>query len=868
MTRGLVQSFPIDPLYGGTYYVGNADETSYFSFDGIRVTWKAANTSLDASGNLTATSAVLSGSITASSGAIGGWVVTADAMKDAAGTVGMSSAVTAGDDIRFWAGHATPSSAPFYVTEAGALVATSATITGAITATSGAIASWNISGTTLTSTNGGNTVTIDSANTNAIIAGTTGSPQFIVTHAGAITATSGTVGGNALTATTIESTVFTSGVTGVGWQIQNNGTAEFANIYARGMIRTAVFQKDVISVVGGTVMVLPADVLATDMTALDSSTLTVETETGWSVGDVLRIKDGTYDEWLEISGVGNAPIYDVDRDKNTDYDPNDNPVWKKGASVVNYQQNTDGGVKLTSSEDNAPHVDIFTHTGTPWPKGAGVTTHARFGNLGGFLSQTDGTYGIAMGDATHYLIWDGSTLNVAGHALVGSLTVSTNGYIASGQTAYDTGTGFWMEYNGGTPRFSLGAAAGNKMTWDGSTLTIAGEGSGITSISGGNITAGTVTATKLVAAQRIVASSRTQLFGYGGNDGLIDPDFQQYGATTDWTAATYGWGRTNAYTTMGSTVGIGGTYGLKIETGTSNAESNRVAITSGQSYYAEAYVELASFNGRVKCYVEFRNSGGSYISASTQYDYTTTGAESIDWTLHTFSGTAPADSATMDIVFEVTAYTSGSVRLDNCKMVNATTYTTSEIVITPAELVGYGTTGARQFYLGATDGKAYAGGGAVVLDSNGITITESDESSAWLIFNNGTSDVGWIYLGSGDVLTVESNLAVTLRSTLNGGDVTLAWSSTGSTTYAVSGYEGSFCPTSVSVPDLGSTANPWGSLITQGNIYMDGANSHIRMLERAAPPGNSAGYGYLWVKNTTPSELWFTADDGTDTKIA
>lgn len=114
-----------------------SDANNYLTWDGVNLAWKGANTSLSAAGNLTATSATLSGAITASSGAIGGWVVTADAMKDAAGTVGMSSAVTAGDDIRFWAGNATPASAPFRVTEAGALVATSATITGAITATSG-----------------------------------------------------------------------------------------------------------------------------------------------------------------------------------------------------------------------------------------------------------------------------------------------------------------------------------------------------------------------------------------------------------------------------------------------------------------------------------------------------------------------------------------------------------------------------------------------------------------------------------------------------------------------------------------------------------------------------------------------------------
>ena len=84
--------------------------------------------------------AYFKGVITADTGYIGGtsgWVISANYIKDVAGVVGLSSVVTAGDDIRFWAGHATPASAPFYVTEAGALVATSATITGAITISSG-----------------------------------------------------------------------------------------------------------------------------------------------------------------------------------------------------------------------------------------------------------------------------------------------------------------------------------------------------------------------------------------------------------------------------------------------------------------------------------------------------------------------------------------------------------------------------------------------------------------------------------------------------------------------------------------------------------------------------------------------------------
>lgn len=55
---------------------------------------------------------------------ISGWKLDTDAIKSASGESGMSSKITVGDDIRFWAGHATPSSAPFQVTEAGYVVAT------------------------------------------------------------------------------------------------------------------------------------------------------------------------------------------------------------------------------------------------------------------------------------------------------------------------------------------------------------------------------------------------------------------------------------------------------------------------------------------------------------------------------------------------------------------------------------------------------------------------------------------------------------------------------------------------------------------------------------------------------------------------
>lgn len=127
-------------------------------WDGSNLVWKATNTSLDASGNLTASNATLSGQVTATSGAIGGWSIAASGLTATniglysgaantarvqvgtgtdANTSGLNSANGA-SDIAFWAGstHAGRASAPFRVTAGGAFTATTGTVAGDFTITS------------------------------------------------------------------------------------------------------------------------------------------------------------------------------------------------------------------------------------------------------------------------------------------------------------------------------------------------------------------------------------------------------------------------------------------------------------------------------------------------------------------------------------------------------------------------------------------------------------------------------------------------------------------------------------------------------------------------------------------------------------
>ena len=56
----------------------------------------------------------------------------------------------------------------------------------------------------------------------------------------------------------------------------------------------------------------------------------------------------------------------------------------------------------------------------------------------------------------------------------GDITLDSSGFIKGGQTAYNTGTGFWLGYSSGY-KFSIGSPTGNRITWDGSALNIVGK---------------------------------------------------------------------------------------------------------------------------------------------------------------------------------------------------------------------------------------------------------------------------------------------------------------------------------------------------------------------------------------------------------
>jgi hypothetical protein len=77
-----------------------------------------------------------------------------------------------------------------------------------------------------------------------------------------------------------------------------------------------------------------------------------------------------------------------------------------------------------------------------------------------------------VGDQLDVLAAKTGTLNIDE-----SLTMANAGHIKGGQTAFDTGAGFWLGYDTGSSKykFSIGDGGSNTLTWDGTTLTVRGE---------------------------------------------------------------------------------------------------------------------------------------------------------------------------------------------------------------------------------------------------------------------------------------------------------------------------------------------------------------------------------------------------------
>lgn len=195
----------------------------------------------------------------------------------------------------------------------------------------------------------------------------------------------------------LSSSNYVSGALGAGFLLESN-LLEVGNASIRGKLQMATFVANSISAVNGDLaVVVGSDVLSVDMTALDASTVTIDGDMTLAVGDIIRIKEGVDDEWMTVTVDNGGNNYTVTRDSASVYTANNNPVWTKGATVVNFGASGQGGMFLTANDTNAPFLSVFTHAGSPWST---MTTRVRVGNLNGYLGYASDIFGLGVGSSS------------------------------------------------------------------------------------------------------------------------------------------------------------------------------------------------------------------------------------------------------------------------------------------------------------------------------------------------------------------------------------------------------------------------------------------------------------------------------------
>ena len=120
-----------------------------------------------------------------------------------------------------------------------------------------------------------------------------------------------------------------------------------------------------------------------------------------------------------------------------------------------------------------------------------------------------------------------ATIIGAGLITTGYITLNIAGHIKSGQTAYATGTGWWLGNDAGTPKYSIGDAT-HYFRWTGSAVDIVGATltSGIiqTATSGQRIrmiTDAGSTPTQLANSLALINSSNDILFSFGSSNSAV-----------------------------------------------------------------------------------------------------------------------------------------------------------------------------------------------------------------------------------------------------------------------------------------------------------------------------------------------------------
>jgi len=148
-----------------------------------------------------------------------------------------------------------------------------------------------------------------------------------------------------------------------------------------------------------------------------------------------------------------------------------------------------GDLATTNEEDanvlnmtNAPAAANADVTGDNTAADTALVSGLAASRIAGWAHGSDTTK-IDGGDiytntvtATQISVTNLAALNAdLGSITAGDITLDSSGYIKGGQTAYNTGVGFFLGYDTDAYKFSIGDPDGNHLTFNGSILTLQGQ---------------------------------------------------------------------------------------------------------------------------------------------------------------------------------------------------------------------------------------------------------------------------------------------------------------------------------------------------------------------------------------------------------
>jgi hypothetical protein len=289
-------------------------------------------------------------------------------------------------------------------------------------------------------------------------------------------------------------------------------------------------------------------------------------------GDVVYLEANGAVEFMQITGgpTGTGPYaYSVSRN----LDGSGANDWTAGDAVLNTGQAGNGFMDIYSTRGTRAATEVGpTVVGNVRQSSTFNDWAPRYalGNLRGLYGYSANTYGAAFGNyagtwiaidaANGIRIMNGGANTVgqwdaAGNILIGSAAVGQSNVFISGNavrlrngttqkitlettgdvnlwgdlvmneyagqsgkirsataTGFSTGTGYWLDYNAGSPQFRVGNPGGQRLSWDGSTLEV--YSGSITINSGGiSMAAGTIGN----PAGKRIAFGNVELYAIGSN---------------------------------------------------------------------------------------------------------------------------------------------------------------------------------------------------------------------------------------------------------------------------------------------------------------------------------------------------------------